>query len=155
MLIVYAITTSHPVLNIWPAPLGGVYPPLKHSLLALLFAILILRVFLHRDDPINRIWRWGWLRQAGLISYALYMYHQSVNGLFHGFLFRSEPLIASVPHLVTAVLVVATAIGLATLSFIYVERPIRRFGHRLSDRFSENKPVGLVALEGVSAKATP
>jgi peptidoglycan/LPS O-acetylase OafA/YrhL len=71
------------------------------------------------------------LTGVGLISYALYMYHEPVNGLMHGFIFNQEPRISTVAELLVAFAVTAIAVALATLSYIYLERPIRRWAQRI------------------------
>jgi peptidoglycan/LPS O-acetylase OafA/YrhL len=54
-----------------------------------------------------------------------------VNGLLHGFILNQEPRIASMTDLLVAFGVVLVAAGLATLSYFYLERPIRQVGHRI------------------------
>src|SRR5262249_3240195 len=66
------------------------------SALALMFAILILRIFLYEDDIYKRVLRSDVLVKAGLISYATYMYHQAVNGFLHGFIFNQAPKVSSI-----------------------------------------------------------
>src|SRR3954453_2427034 len=101
---------------------------------AIMWAIVILRIFTRKDSPFNNIWRSRLLAKIGLISYALYMYHQAVNGLVHGLLFNQEPTITTPAHLFAAIAVIAISLGLATVSYIYFEAPIRRYGARLAER---------------------
>ena len=68
----------------------------------------------------------------GFISYALYMFHQTVNGLMHGFIFQHEPQMQSVAHFTVTSLSVAIAVGLAYLSSKYFEAPIRAAGYRMT-----------------------
>jgi peptidoglycan/LPS O-acetylase OafA/YrhL len=131
---------------IWPGPSD--IPPLKQSMLAMMFGIVILRVFTYQAGGIlNRIWRNTILAKIGLISYALYMYHQTVNGLLHGIIYGREPKIAEWSHLLVAVAVVTVSIGLATLSYIYFETPIRRRAAALADSFA-GPPAPRVAPAG-------
>jgi len=131
---------------IWPG--ASDIPPLKQSMLAIMFGIVILRVFTYQaGDILNRIWRNTILAKIGLISYALYMYHQTVNGLLHGIIFGREPKIAEWSHLLVAVAVVTVSIGLATLSYIYFETPIRRRAAALADSFA-GPPAPRVAPAG-------
>lgn len=126
----YLIVTNYG-FGFWP---GSAMPPLKQSTIAIMWAIVILRIFTRKDSPLNNIWRSTLLAKIGLISYALYMYHQAVNGLVHGLLFDQEPTIAAPAHLFAAIAVLAISLGLATLSYIYFEAPIRRYGARLAER---------------------
>jgi peptidoglycan/LPS O-acetylase OafA/YrhL len=125
---------------IWPGPSD--IPPLKQSMLAMMFGIVILRVFTYQAGGIlNRIWRNTILAKIGLISYALYMYHQTVNGLVHGILFGREPKITEWEHLLAAIAVLAIAVGLATLSYIYFETPIRRYAAALAGTIGSTRPL--------------
>jgi peptidoglycan/LPS O-acetylase OafA/YrhL len=92
-----------------------------------------------------RGWRIRLLAKIGLISYALYMYHQSVNGLTHGLLFNQEPQLAAFSHFLASILVISISILLATLSYIYYETSIRKFGHRLSDSITADARVSRAA----------
>jgi peptidoglycan/LPS O-acetylase OafA/YrhL len=131
---------------IWPG--ASDIPPLKQSMLAIMFGIVILRVFTYQaGDILNRIWRNTILAKIGLISYALYMYHQTVNGLLHGIIFGREPKITEWSHLLVAVAVVTVSIGLATLSYVYFETPIRRRAAALADSFA-GPPAPRVAPAG-------
>jgi peptidoglycan/LPS O-acetylase OafA/YrhL len=128
---------------IWPGPSD--IPPLKQSMLAAMFAIVILRVFTYQTSAFNRIWLNSLLAKIGLISYALYMYHQTVNGLVHGILFGGDPKITEWEHLLAAIAVLAISVGLATLSYIYFETPIRRYAATLAGTIASTRPLGEVA----------
>jgi peptidoglycan/LPS O-acetylase OafA/YrhL len=105
--------------------------PMQYLILATMFALLMLRIYLYEGGLFRRLLRMRILIGAGLISYALYMYHQAVNGLLHGFLLNQVPRVASGREIVVAIAVIAIAVGLATLSYFFLERPIRRLGQRV------------------------
>jgi peptidoglycan/LPS O-acetylase OafA/YrhL len=132
----YLVATTHPWLSIWPSSIDSPFPPLKQTALAIVCAVIILRVFLFERSAFNAIWKSKILSFFGLISYALYMYHQSVNGLVHAYLFGNEPVVNSWVQFWASLIVMTIAVGLATLSYFWMERPVRRFGHRLSDRLA-------------------
>ncbi|BCA94969.1 hypothetical protein TUM19329_13300 [Legionella antarctica] len=147
--IVYLIATSHPILRqIWTPPLGGDFPPLKQTCLAILSSILILRVFLYRKNTANFIWRWRLLALFGLISYPLYMYHQAINGLIHGYFFGDEPVISSYSQLLASIPVMVLSILLATISYIWMEKPIRRWGHQISNKWAPKNQMSLNQVLG-------
>jgi peptidoglycan/LPS O-acetylase OafA/YrhL len=129
----------------WKSPTNSPFPPLKQTAMALLWAIMILRVFTYQRSYFNRIWLNPLLIKLGLISYALYMYHQAVNGLVHGILFGQVPLITNWWQFLAALGVMAIAICLATLSYVYFEKPIRRYGHQLADRLSTRSTPAVAA----------
>jgi len=85
------------------------------------------------------------LGKIGLISYALPMYHQTVNGLVRGILFNREPRITEWEHWLAAIAVLAISVGLATLSYIYFETPIRRYAAALAGTIASTRPLGGVA----------
>ena len=97
-----------------------------------MFALAILRVFLYPETSLyRRALRWPVLAWFGLISYALYMYHQSINGMVHAFLFDQEPKITDWRHWIAAAFIMLISIGLAKLSYDWFETPIRRLGRRV------------------------
>lgn len=142
LLILYSIMSNW-VFPWWQGPSGILYP-LKQSLHGIMWAIVILRIFTYEKSHFNRIWRNVLLCRIGLVSYALYMYHQAINGLTHGILFNQEPTIAAPAHFLAAVFVVSLAGVLATLSYIYFESPIRRHGAALAARLPAHPPAPAV-----------
>jgi peptidoglycan/LPS O-acetylase OafA/YrhL len=111
--------------------------------LSVMFALLLLRIHLYDGGLFRMILRSKLLAGIGLISYALYMYHQSINGVLHGFIFNQAPKITNLSELAVGLLVVALATGLSVLSYFYLERPIRRLGQRV--RFERGAPALSVA----------
>ena len=136
VMIVYAIATHHPITAFWPFTDGpvtkGPFPPLKHTILALMFALVILRIFLYDGGLFRAALRSRVLGWFGLISYALYMYHQAVNGMLHAYFFGDQPKVELMAQFGVAVAVMLTAVALAYLSFLWLETPIRRIGQRVS-----------------------
>jgi peptidoglycan/LPS O-acetylase OafA/YrhL len=138
LAIIYVIVTNDPITNFWVLPFksAGPFPPFIQSLFAILFSIIILRIYTHQNSLFNRMWEWKLLTGVGVISYALYMYHQAINGLVHGFIFHQEPAIKDCAELLAGIIVMILSIALAILSYIYIEKPIRSFAHRSSDRYA-------------------
>jgi peptidoglycan/LPS O-acetylase OafA/YrhL len=71
-----------------------------------------------------------WLQRVGAISYGLYLIHQPVNGLMHGFLLDARPDIGSLPSLIVTTLAIPVSVGIAWLSWVWIETPLIRFGRR-------------------------
>jgi peptidoglycan/LPS O-acetylase OafA/YrhL len=145
-LVLYSIWINW-TPSFWTGPSGSMYP-LKQSFLAIMWAIVILRIFTYRNSLFNKVWRNPILVRIGLISYGLYMYHQAVNGLVHQWLFHHDPTIETPEHLLAAIAVIAIAVGLATISYIYFERPIRRYAARLASRVARPSGKSAVMLTG-------
>lgn len=146
LLVLYSIWISWSP-SWWPGPSGSMYP-LKQSFLAIMWAIVILRIFTYRSSVFNKIWRNSILAKIGLISYGLYMYHQAINGLIHGWLFQQEPMIKTPEHLLAATAVIAIAIGLATISYIYFESPIRRYAATVASKMAHSSESPILTLPG-------
>ncbi|RAP37461.1 hypothetical protein B1207_04620 [Legionella quinlivanii] len=124
------LTVTNWSFSWWTGPSGAIFP-LKQSMLSLMWAVVILRIYTHKDSRLNTLWRHSILAKFGMISYGLYMFHQAINGLIHGIFFSQEPVISSSSQLLAALAVMTISIGLATVSFIYFERPIQRYGRAL------------------------
>jgi peptidoglycan/LPS O-acetylase OafA/YrhL len=104
---------------------------IRYSVLAAIFAYCILRIFLVEAGWNRALLRSRLLVQLGLISYPLYMYHQAVNGLVHGWLFGTAPAVRDFGGLAAAALVIGISVILATVSTRYFERPFRQKGRTM------------------------
>jgi peptidoglycan/LPS O-acetylase OafA/YrhL len=71
-----------------------------------------------------------WLRFVGAISYGLYLIHQPIAGLMHGFLLDARPDIGSLPSLVVTILAILVSVGVAWVSWVWIETPLIKFGRR-------------------------
>ena len=141
ILLVIQISVDGRLMHIWEELPGGRFPPLKQSFLALMFALIILRIFLYEKSSISAMLRSSTLGKIGAISYALYMYHQAVNGMIHGYFFNSAPSITSFAQLFAAVCVVTITFILAAISYRYLEMPIRRHAQDFTRRLKENSLI--------------
>src|SRR5258708_29035503 len=101
------------------------FPSVSYTLLSAVFAYGILRIFIKNDGWYNSFLTSRILVQAGIISYAWYMYHQSLNGLLHGLIFQHRPLISNWAELGVALLVLIFSAALASLSTRFYQRPFR------------------------------
>lgn len=78
-----------------------------------------LVIWPRRDEPRFSHWL-GKLRPIGLISYSLYLWHWPVWVLFRHYINNAEP------SRLEAVVLAAVSIGLAVVSFRFVEKPFRQ-----------------------------
>jgi peptidoglycan/LPS O-acetylase OafA/YrhL len=99
---------------------------LRYSAIAAIFGLMLLYILVS-DSWLNRLFRLKVLRAVGLISYSVYMYHQAVNGLLHGWLLNQAPQINSWKSLEIACAGLLITLSLAVLSYYVMEQPIRRF----------------------------
>lgn len=152
LVILYLIMSNY-APTWWPGPSGAIYP-LKQTLLALMWAIVVLRIFTYERSLFNAVWRNTVLIKIGLISYGLYMYHQAINGLVHQLLFDQEPTIANASNVVAGFGVLIITFGLATLSYLYFELPIRRLGQKLATASKPNPNRDFTPAIGDNASQT-
>jgi peptidoglycan/LPS O-acetylase OafA/YrhL len=101
-----------------------------YSWLAASYSVFLLIVVTSKSGMMLRITTLRFLRYLGDISFALYLFHLIVIGLFSHFLLRHEPRISDMRDFVVIALAIASAIGLATLSLRLFERPMLAIGKR-------------------------
>ena len=95
-----------------------------------------------------------WLRSStlrffGSISYGLYLVHQPVLVLMHGFLLGTSPDIATVPQLGVTILAMLASVGIAWASWTYFESRFVRYGRSWnyeSQTEMRANPAGNVAV---------
>jgi peptidoglycan/LPS O-acetylase OafA/YrhL len=104
--------------------------PLLYTDVALLYGAL-LTLALHLR-PVGAVLKTGMLRFFGRISYALYLFHIPVLGVANGLLYSMDADVHSQRPVRVTLLSLVAAIGLATLSWFFVERPILAWATRKS-----------------------
>jgi peptidoglycan/LPS O-acetylase OafA/YrhL len=124
--ILIAMAVALQIHSLGHLPMGT----LRYSVIAATYGLLILVVVLDSGSRLSRFFNARLLTGCGLISYAVYMFHQGVSGMMHGAILGGAPSIMSWPAVgVTAASAMIT-IALAMLSYRYLERPIRNYGKR-------------------------
>ena len=106
-----------------------VFGMLDHSWLAALYALVILLPLLARDGVLARVLRWPALTWLGRVSYGVYMFHQPVSGLLHGWLRGAVPEMQNARDAGITLLALALTLLAAALSYYLLEVPIFRYGH--------------------------
>jgi peptidoglycan/LPS O-acetylase OafA/YrhL len=66
----------------------------------------------------------------GTISYGLYLVHQPIAGLLHGFVFGGRPDVATPAQILLSLVALALSVLVAALSWKFLERPLIEFSHR-------------------------
>lgn len=103
---------------------------LDPTAIAVFYAVLIVLALIYRDDKITAFLRCRPLVKLGAYSYGLYMYHQMVAGLIHGYFRGSEPSMESgYGVMLTAVSLLVTA-AVAWVSFHTLESFALSLGRR-------------------------
>jgi peptidoglycan/LPS O-acetylase OafA/YrhL len=90
----------------------------------------LILVLVDRQSWLGNLARRPWLMGLGTVSYCLYLIHYSIYGLSMGYLLGHSGPVRDLADLSVALFAIALAIGLATLSWHFFEKPI------MSGRFS-------------------
>jgi peptidoglycan/LPS O-acetylase OafA/YrhL len=92
--------------------------------LDLFYATTLVLVLIDGDASLAKTMRQSWLVRLGTISYGLYLIHYMVYGLSMAYLLGRSGPVRDLADLRVAVFAIAMAVGLATLSWRYFEKPI-------------------------------
>jgi peptidoglycan/LPS O-acetylase OafA/YrhL len=101
-----------------------------YTWIAAFYAMLLLLVLMRPGLRVFRPLRWTWLRALGAVSFGIYLLHQGVLGIVHGQMFRRAPLVDDIPTGLATLAALIFTIGICTVSWRYLERPIIRLGRR-------------------------
>jgi len=124
------------ILTLKPLILGEkVFNIFKYTWLALLYSSIlwiILRCYLPFFNCIlkNKILIW-----SGMISFAVYMFHQPVSGIMHGLIYQRAPKITSIYELSITILSLLITILMAFLTYHTFEKKLIKKGHNFKYQF--------------------
>ena len=79
--------------------------------------------------------RWRFLGWLGGISYCVYLLHDAFNFFAHGILLHAEPQLYTLGQLAVSAFALVATLGVASLSWVYFEKPLLKIGHRTSYEF--------------------
>jgi peptidoglycan/LPS O-acetylase OafA/YrhL len=99
------------------------------SLLAVLYAALLLIAVTEHRGPIAWLFRQRWLRGLGLLAYGVYLIHQAVNGFAHGWILGRLPGFGTISEIAVTSGAFAATVAIATFSWRKLEKPFIRWGH--------------------------
>jgi peptidoglycan/LPS O-acetylase OafA/YrhL len=103
-----------------------------HLPLTVLYACILLLAVRYQGGAMVSVLRWRPLRWFGWRSFGLYLIHQPVAGLLHGILLGQAPKIDGWSGAITTICALLATMGLAELSFRYLEGPFLKLGKRYS-----------------------
>jgi len=75
----------------------------------------------------------------GTISYTVYLLHQGINFLYHYAIFGRTAAIVDFASAAVTCLSAATVVGMASISWQIMEKPLIRRAHRLTE--DETEPL--------------
>jgi peptidoglycan/LPS O-acetylase OafA/YrhL len=119
--------------------------------LAALYATLLLIAFADTEPSLGRVLRFPSLVWVGQVSYGIYLIHQPVSGLLHGWLRHAPPELRAPSDAGVTLLALCLTLLLAALSHRFFEGPILRFGHRfryVSSRGTDPSEVTATPWQG-------
>jgi peptidoglycan/LPS O-acetylase OafA/YrhL len=97
---------------------------------ALLYAAVLILAVTNSRSFMSRVLRWKWLRGFGTISYGVYLFHYGVYGLCMWLFGMQRTLPVEWKDLWISCLAVAITTAVASLSWVYFEKPIVRWSHK-------------------------
>jgi peptidoglycan/LPS O-acetylase OafA/YrhL len=103
---------------------------LNYSWIDLFYLCVLLIAVNHKSSLISRVLRSRVLLVFGTISYATYYFHQPMLGLGYGFFKGYKPRVTSLSDAGLTAAALLLTVALACLSWLYLERPLLRLGHR-------------------------
>ena len=105
--------------------------PVKNTLFAIVFAILLVLALTHNNSLYGSILRNRILTWLGTISYSLYLFHYLILGLFQHFTGNKGGVgIYNATDLIISVLAFLASILFAWLVFTFLETPMVKWGKR-------------------------
>ncbi len=120
-------------LNIWRQELTTaesiVMTTIGYTWIGLFYTLLLLLLLLHQGQWVTAFFRNSVMRWLGEISYSFYLLHIPLIGLCFGWLLGMNPRIANFKELLVSLLALALSLGLATISWHWLEKPIISWGH--------------------------
>jgi peptidoglycan/LPS O-acetylase OafA/YrhL len=105
--------------------------------LALFYLCILLCALFYRDGWLGRVLRCGWLVWLGSIAYGAYLLHETVRALLFGLIWGRFPSSLSFPVFCVSVLALAITLIVCRASWVFLETPLMRIGHREKYQFGE------------------
>jgi peptidoglycan/LPS O-acetylase OafA/YrhL len=111
---------------------GPLMGSVGYSTLAFFFLALLLFVLVRRESWLAGIMRLRPLRELGTVSYCVYIIHAPILHVTHYLLLRSSPSIDSLRGALATLLALFATLGIAALSWHFMEKPLIKRGHRFA-----------------------
>lgn len=96
----------------------------------LLYTILISLVLADSTNFLARFFRQPALKQIGLYSFGIYLFHQLVNGILHDLFFKRPPSIHNAPTVMVTLLAFLVTYLMAMGTYRAFEKRFIAFGHK-------------------------
>ena len=113
---------------------------LQHTFLAILYGFVVLLAVLNTGHSSMAILRCKALSMIGLYSYSIYLFHQLILGLMHGYFLGQRPAIQSTSEIAITLGALVITFGLSSIIYHTIEKPFIQVGKRYS--YSPDKSHG-------------
>ncbi len=142
----FAMMFALPILL---APPGDLRSPVRAALgylfIALFFGLALLLLQQGALPRTARALSAGWLRYLGKTSYFVYLFHTAILGLAFSLLLGKDPSLEKGIDWLVMVGAFIVTLGIAELSWRWIEAPLLRRGHRHRYRAAEERVAGVGA----------
>ncbi len=101
-----------------------------YTWLAMFFAAFMVIALVDHNGRVARLMRLRWLTWTGQIAYGLYLFHQPINGFFHGWAHGGPPQIHNLSQFALTGLAFVTLMIVASASYRFFELPLMNLGRR-------------------------
>ncbi|MEM9283177.1 MAG: acyltransferase [Verrucomicrobiota bacterium] len=128
--------------------IGGGFGYFKFTWFAILYAMFLVVALLYQSTRVTWLLRSRLLCFWGAIAYGLYMYHQAISGLLHGWIRNAPPGLLDMEASLVTSLAFLVSVALSWLSFVTFESFFLRIGKRY--KYGANK-----TLEATATSAAP
>ncbi|HEY7214949.1 MAG TPA: acyltransferase [Thermoanaerobaculia bacterium] len=105
--------------------------PYLFSILAVFYGAVLILAVTEGRGPIAWLTRRRWLRELGIVAYAVYLSHLAILFLAHGLILGRSPSLATGPEVMTTLAAAIACVTLAFFSWRALERPLISWGRRL------------------------
>ena len=136
LLVTLALLLASAGAATWKGGMGE----LQHTFLAILYGFVVLLAVLNTGHSSMAILRCKALSMIGLYSYSIYLFHQLISGLMHGYFLGQRPAIQSTSEIAITLGALVITFGLSSIIYHTIEKPFIQVGKRYS--YSPDKSHG-------------
>ena len=115
-----------------PSQFSVVMLSVGYTWLAVSYIGFLLYALIFRSSVLSRFLCSSWLVWLGTIAYGTYLLHELVMANVFGLLWSRSPSILSLRDLYPSLVSLVLTLCICRYSWIYFEKPLVRFGHRLA-----------------------
>ena len=133
---------------------GGYVNILGASWIAAFYTSLLLLAIVKPGWIVNRLFCNRMLTQLGIVSYAVYIFHQGINGLMHFVIFGTPPSFRTGPAQLVTLLSLGAVFLLAAASWRFMEAPSLKRARALYRYLPSGEPEDSLGTLGEPALAS-